>query len=112
MAKSYSSLRFTMLTNLLFALGVAIALFVLSNVILDKFVNVRYLADARQEARIDAYAKDLQKYVDDNDLSVRDASEISKWAKENKYFYIIVISYVMGQIYILYIFLFLKKISF
>ena len=90
MAKSYSSLRFTMLTNLLFALGVAIALFILSNVILDKFVNVRYLADARQEARIDAYAKDLQKYVDDNDLSVRDASEISKWAKENKYFYIIV----------------------
>ena len=66
MTKSYSSLRFTMLTNLLFALGVAIALFILSNVIFDKFVNVRYLADARQEARNDAYAKDLQKYVKDN----------------------------------------------
>ena len=90
MTKSYSSLRFTMLTNLLFALGVAIALFILSNVIFDKFVNVRYLADARQEARNDAYAKDLQKYVKDNNLSVRDTDEIAKWAKENKYFYIIV----------------------
>ena len=79
-----------MLTNLLFALGVAIALFVLSNVILDKFVNVRYLADARQEARIDAYAKDLQRHAYDNNLTVNDTKGISDWAKENKYFYIIV----------------------
>ena len=90
MTKSYSSLRFTMLSNLLFALGVAIALFVLSNVIFDKFVNVRYLADARQDARIEEYAEDLQDYVDNYDLSVRDAKKIAEWAKENKYFYIIV----------------------
>ena len=79
-----------MLTNLLFALGVAIALFVLSNVILDKFVNVRYLAHTRQEARIDAYAKDLQRHAYDNNLTVNDTKGISDWAKENKYFYIIV----------------------
>ena len=79
-----------MLTNLLFALGVAIALFILSNVILDKFVNVRYLAHTRQEARIDAYAKDLQRHAYDNNLTVNDTKGISDWAKENKYFYIIV----------------------
>ena len=79
-----------MLTNLLFALGVAIALFILSNVILDKFVNVRYLAHTRQEARIDAYVKDLQRHAYDNNLTVNDTKGISDWAKENKYFYIIV----------------------
>ena len=79
-----------MLSNLLFALGVAIALFILSNVLFDRFVNVRYLAESRQEERIKAYTEELGKYVKDNNLTSSDADKISEWAKEKKYFYIIV----------------------
>ena len=79
-----------MLSNLLFALGVAIALFILSNVLLDRFINVRYLAESRQEERIEAYTSELQKYVKDNNLTSSDTDKIAEWAKEKKYFYIIV----------------------
>ena len=90
MTKSYASLRFTMLSNLLFALGVAIVLFILSNIILDRFVDVRYLAETRQDERINAYTEDLQKYVKDNKVSSTDADKIAEWAKEQKYLYVLV----------------------
>ena len=89
MTKSYASLRFTMLSNLLFALGIAIALFILSNVILDRFVDVKYLAKSKQDERIAAYTEDLQKYVKENNVSSRDADKIAEWAKEQKYLYLL-----------------------
>ena len=79
-----------MLSNLLFALGIAIALFILSNVIFDRFVDVRYLAESKQDERITAYTDEFQKYVEDNDVSSRDADKIAAWAKEKKYLYVLV----------------------
>ena len=79
-----------MLSNLLFALGIAIALFILSNVIFDKVVDVRYLAASKQDARITAYTDELRKYIDENDISSTDADGIAEWAQEKKYLYVVV----------------------
>ena len=88
--KSYASLRFTMLSNLLFALGVAIALFILSNVLFDTYVNKSYLSDERRDERIVEFRDDLQRYVTEHEVDCCDTDSISEWAKDKKYLYLLV----------------------
>ena len=90
MTKSYSSLKITMLSNLLFALGVAIALFLLSNVIFDTCINNRYLAEEKAQKRIVEVKDDLQAYVTENNLSSGDIDKMSEWAKDKKYLYVLI----------------------
>ena len=88
--KSYASLRFTLLSNLLFALGVAIALFLISNILFDRYIETRYLSDEKRSERISEYTSDLQNYVTEKGLNCDDIEEISDWAHEKKYLYILV----------------------
>ncbi len=89
-AKSYSSLRLTMLSTLLFGLGIAIALFFVSNIMFDRYVEKKYLSEDEKTARIEEYKNDLQKYVTDNNLSCDDTKKIAEWAQENKYLYLLI----------------------
>ena len=79
-----------MLSNLLFALGIAIALFIVSNLLLDNFVGKRYLSDAKREARYDEMLQDIQTYVTDNGLGYDDIGKMSEWSKKNKYSYVLI----------------------
>ena len=88
--KSYASLRFTMLCNLLFALAVAVALFFLSSLLFSEYVENVYLSDEKKEGRINKYRDALQTYVTENNLSSDDTDRISAWAKAQKYLYILV----------------------
>ena len=88
--KSYSSLRLTMLSTLLFALGVALLLFFVTNFLADRYIEHKYLSAEEREKRVEAYKDDLQKYVTDNDLSCDDTKEISKWAQAHKYLYVLI----------------------
>ena len=88
--KSYSSLKLTMLSTLLFALGVAILLFIGTNFLADRYIDYKYLSAGEREKRVEAYKDDLQKYVTDNGLSCDDTKEISKWAQAHKYLYVLI----------------------
>ena len=79
-----------MLSNLLFALGVAIALFFLSNFLFDRYIERRYLSDEKKDERIHEYKEDLQGYVTNNGLKCDDTAKIAEWAKDKKYLYILV----------------------
>lgn len=88
--KSYASLRFTLLSNLLFALGVAIALFLISNILFDRYIETRYMSNEKRSERVDEYVSELQSYVSEHALNCDDIEEISDWAHEKKYLYILV----------------------
>ena len=89
-SKSYSSLRVTMLSTLLFALGVAITLFFVSNFFFDRYIDKKYLSEEERAARIEAYKSDLQNYVTEHGLSCDDTKKISEWAQNNKYLYLLI----------------------
>ena len=88
--RDYAALRNTMLSTLLFALGVALALFFASKLIFNNYVERNYLSEEKRIERLEEYKDDLQKYVSDRGLSCEDTSEISKWAKGHKYLYVLI----------------------
>ena len=90
MTKTYASLRLTMLINLLFAIGIAVVLFLISNILLDTYVENVYLGEEKRNERIDALREDLETYVTDNELTCSDISKLSEWAKEHKYLYMLI----------------------
>ena len=90
MTKSYASLRLTMLSNLLLAIGIAIALFLVSNILLDRYVEDVYLADDKREERIDYLVEDLKAHITENELTHADVDMISEWTKEHKYLYMLI----------------------
>jgi signal transduction histidine kinase len=79
-----------MLINLLFAIAVALTLFFVSNVLFDGYIENRYLSEEKKAERIEEYKKDLQRYVTENGLACDDTKQISDWAKDKKYLYILV----------------------
>ena len=79
-----------MLSMLLFALGVAIALFLVTYFLTNRYINDKYLSEQNRVRRIDIYKEELQKYVTDNGLDCDDIEEISEWSKDNKYVYVLI----------------------
>ena len=89
-SKSYSSLRLAMLSTLLFALGIAIALFLVSKILFNGYIDRKYLSDESKAQRIADYREDLQRYVTEEGLSCDDTRKIAEWAKNNKYLYLLI----------------------
>ena len=79
-----------MLSTLLFALGVAIMLFFVSNFLFDRYIDKKYLSEEAKNSRIEEYKNDLQNYVTENGLSCDDTKKISEWAKNNRYLYLLI----------------------
>ena len=75
---------------LLFALGVAIALFLISNFLLDKYIDVKYLSEEKVTERTNDFSNDLQSYVTARGLSCEDIDKISDWAGEHKYLHVLI----------------------
>ena len=90
MTKSYASLRLTMLSNLLLAIGIAVVLFLVSNILLDRYVEDIYLAEDKREERVDYLVEDLKTYITENELTYADVNKVSEWAKEHKYLYMLI----------------------
>ena len=83
-------MRLSMLIVTIFAIVVAVLSFFLCEVIATGTVNRLYLSEeSRTERELD-YARELQKYVNDNKLSSDDVKKLADWAKDNKYLYIMV----------------------
>ena len=88
--ESYTSLRIAMISNLLFGLGVGVAVFLLVALLSQYFIDNKYLASDKVEQRIEEYSTDLETYVSDNSVSSSDVNKFAKWADGHKYLYIAV----------------------
>ena len=88
--KTYTSLRLSMLSTLLCALGIGIALFFASKLITNRYVRHEYMSEEKKTERAESYVDDLQKYVTEHGLSCEDTAEISKWAQGYKYLYVLI----------------------
>ena len=79
-----------MLSMLLFALGIALALFFATNLIADGYIQKKYLSEEKKAERSKEYVEDLQEYVTGLGLSCDDTKEISEWAQSYKYLYVLI----------------------
>jgi signal transduction histidine kinase len=79
-----------MLSMLLFALGVALALFFATNFLCGRFIQHKYMSSERRAERIAEYQADLQRYVTERGLSCDDTKEISRWAQGHRYLYVLI----------------------
>lgn len=75
---------------LLFALGVALALFFATNLIADGYIQKKYLSEENKAQRAGEYVEDLQEYVTNLGLSCDDTKEIAKWAQGYRYLYVLI----------------------
>ena len=88
--RKYTSLRLTMLSMLLFALGVAIVLFFTTNFFADRYIQRKYLSEQRRAERAAEYVEDLQQFVTQGNLSCDDTKEIARWARGYRYLYVLI----------------------
>ena len=79
-----------MLSTLLFALGVALALFLGTNILADRYIDHKYLSDERSTERLEEYYEELQTYVTEKNLSSKDTKELSEWANDYNYLYVLI----------------------
>ena len=79
-----------MLSMLLFALGIALALFFATNFFTDRYIKNKYLSEERRAQRAEEYVEDLQRFVTDRALSCDDTKEIAKWAQGQRYLYVLI----------------------
>ena len=84
------SLGFQMLAALVVGLALGVVTFFAVKIASDAYISTAYLSEERRKGREESYAAALQKYVDDQQLSSEDVSELADWAKNNRYLYIMV----------------------
>jgi len=85
-----SSLRFTLLTALAVSIAFAVVAYILVKFATGFYISSYYTTDENRTERESQYAKQLQDYVTRNDLSSDDVAAISRWARSNRYVYIMI----------------------
>ena len=92
--KTYEKKRYSLYLGLIgaIALGAFLALIAYvgvratSNFLIGKY----YITEEGKNARESAYLKSLQRFCDNNELSSTDTDKIKKWARDNRYVYLLV----------------------
>ncbi len=88
--EDFSSIRLAMLVVLILGAAIAVLLFLSINLGVKEYITISYLSEEKVKERNDEHVKDLQEYVTENALTVNDAALIAKWAKQNKYVYVLI----------------------
>ena len=86
----FASLKLTLLVSLIVGIGAALLVFLAVSFGGRGAINKYYLSEEKKNERADAYAKELQSYVDDNALTAEDTKALAEWAKSNKYLYVLI----------------------
>ena len=92
-----SSLRFRFLVVFFFAVLIGIGAYVSMRTIAIAYIDTVYISEENKEEREQNYLKDLQKFIEENDVSLNDTSKISDWVRENRYVYLLISK--EGEIY-------------
>ena len=83
--KKIGSLNVSLLLTLALGLVVAVASYFSIELVSYVVIEGVYMTEDRQRERSDAYAEELQEYIDANSIIVEDASAFGTWQTENKY---------------------------
>ena len=82
----YLSFISIILIGLIFAVGAYFS----TRLVSEYAINNYYMKDDRRAAREEGYHAALQSYVDSKELTSEDMKEIEKWAKDNRYVYLLI----------------------
>lgn len=83
-------MRVGMLAATVFAVVLAISSFILVELAANAYISREYLSEENKLERERAYAAELQKYVEDNNLSSVDVAKLADWAQSNRYLYVMI----------------------
>ncbi len=85
-----SSLRFRFLVVFFFAVLIGIGAYVSMRTIAIAYIDTVYTSEENKAEREQSYLKDLQRFIEENDVSLNDTSKISDWVRENRYVYLLI----------------------
>ena len=71
------------------AVAIGIGVYFLSHYLSYDYINTVYSSGENKKSREMSYIRDLQDYVNDNEISSENTAKLSEWARENKYVYLI-----------------------
>lgn len=86
----FRSMRLAMLAATVLAVGLAIGAFMLVRVVSNSHIKNVYVSEEKKAERELEYAKELQKYVTENNLSSEDVEMLAAWAQSNRYLYVMI----------------------
>ena len=92
-----SSLRFRFLVVFFFAMLICIGAYVSLRTIAIAYIDTVYTSEENKAEREQSYLKDLQRFIEENDVSLNDTSKISDWVRANRYVYLLISK--EGEIY-------------
>ena len=79
-----------MFAALAFGSVVAIALYLVLQIVATSVIDNVYLSEENKEAREQYYVESLQEYITENELTDDDNVAFAKWAQSNRYIYLMV----------------------
>ncbi len=84
------SLGFQMLTALTVGLALGIVVFFSVKLGSNAYIDNSYLSEESRNKREASYVEELQKYVDEQELSSEDIGALADWARNKRYLYMMV----------------------
>ena len=96
-AKRLSSLRFRFLVVFFFAVLIGISAYLTLHAVAIAYIDTVYTSEENKEEREQNYLRDLQNFIEANDISLNDTSKISDWVRANRYVYLLISK--EGEIY-------------
>ena len=90
MKKRLSSLRWRFLVVFAFSLAVALGIFIGCDTLTNLYIDKVYMSEENKQERIESYFDDLQNYVNEKGITADNIDEISNWARENRYVYLLI----------------------
>ncbi len=88
--KKLSSLRVHFLVVFFFAVLIGLSVYFTLDLLATAYIDTVYINEENKKEREKQYLIDLQKFIDENKVSLKDTSRISAWVRENKYVYLLI----------------------
>ena len=88
--RNFSSLKLSLLYSLMLGICLALVAFFLFRIISYSVIQNRYLSEESKKQRENSYVADLQEYADEKKISHSDVDLLGKWAKGQKYLYVLI----------------------
>lgn len=90
LVKKLSSLRFRFLVVFVFAVLIGLGVYFTLNALSLAYIDTVYISEENKKEREKNYLHDLQDFITDNQVSLKDMSKISTWVRENRYVYLLI----------------------
>jgi len=90
MRELFFSLRIRFILVFIMSVAIGICVYFLVHYFSYEYIDSVYSSEENRKNRETSYINDLQAFVDNNSISSENTSMLSRWARENKYVYLII----------------------